>query len=234
MRRLLLVIYVCCLGITGIKAQQEKVKNQPYADMKMFHLGFHVGLHTQDMILTNTGVTTPEGTVLFSEIPSYQPGFSVGVIGDMFLNPYFNLRLIPTLHFGDKEFVFREQESGDEFKTSVRSSYLTFPLEVKYSALRLNNFRPYLTGGVYGAFDLGRKKGEAVLLKGMDYGITIGFGCDIYLPHFKLCPELKFSFGLPNLWETDRKDLSDPEMLKYTDAISKVKSRMIVLTFNFE
>ena len=39
-------------------AQKEKVKNQPYADLKWFHLGFHVGLHAQDLILTNTGVAT--------------------------------------------------------------------------------------------------------------------------------------------------------------------------------
>ena len=36
-------------------AQQEKVKNQPYVDNKLFHLGFHVGLHAQDMILTHSG-----------------------------------------------------------------------------------------------------------------------------------------------------------------------------------
>lgn len=217
--------------------QTEKVKNQPYADMKMFHLGFHVGLHTQDLILNNTGAVASDGNVWFAEIPSYAPGFSVGVIGDMFVNPYLNLRFIPTLHFGDKEFVFRRQgaeEDEKNFKTSVRSSYLTFPLELKYSSFRLNNYRPYLTGGVYGAMDLGRKKGEAILLKGFDYGFTVGIGCDIYLPFFKLCPELKFSFGLKNLLETDRKDLTEPEMIIYTDALSKATSRMITLTFNFE
>jgi len=215
-------------------AQKERVKNQPYADMKLFHLGFHVGLHTQDLILTNTGVQTAAGETWFAEIPTYSPGFSVGVIGDMFLNPYFNLRFIPTLHFGDKKFVFREYESGEEYTTNVRSSYLTFPLEVKYSSFRLNNYRPYLTAGGYGAIDLGRKKGEALLLKGMDLGITVGIGCDIYFPWFKLCPELKFSFGLKNLLETNRPDLADPALEVYTQALSKATSRMIVLTFNFE
>lgn len=234
MRRLLFVLCTCCFVTSGAMAQRERVRNQPYVDMKLFHLGFHVGLHTQDLILSNTGVVTPDGNSWFTEIPSYQPGFSVGVIGDMFLNPYFNLRFIPTLHFGDKEFVFREKDSGEEFKSSVRSSYLTFPLEIKYSSFRLNNVRPYLTGGIYGALDLGRKKGEAILLKSMDYGVTIGFGCNIYLPYFKLCPEIKFSFGLPNLWETNRNDLTDPEGMIYTQAVSKAKSRMIVLTFNFE
>ena len=164
-------------------AQQEKVKNQPYVDNKLFHLGFHVGLHAQDMILTHSGANT-NGEVWFAEIPSYSPGFSVGVIGDMYLNPYFNLRFTPTINFGDKKFVFKEQESGDEFRTSVRSSYLTFPLSVKYSAMRLNNFRPYLVGGIYTAFDLGRKRGNPMLLKGTDFGLEFGLGCNLYLPFF--------------------------------------------------
>jgi hypothetical protein len=215
-------------------AQNEKVKNQPYADMKLFHLGFHVGLHTQDLILTNTGVVTANGETWFAEIPVYSPGFSVGMIGDMFMNPYFNLRFLPSIHFGDKKIVFREDKSEEEYAATVRSNYLTFPLEVKYSSFRLNNYRPYLTVGVYGAFDLGRKKGESILLKGTDYGITLGIGCDIYLPYFKLCPELKFHFGLGNLLETNRTDLTQPELGVYTDALSKATSRMIILTFNFE
>ncbi len=217
----------------GLFAQQEKVKNQPYVDNKLFHLGFHVGLHAQDMILTHSGADT-HGEVWFAEIPSYSPGFSVGVIGDLYMNPYFNLRFTPTINFGDKKFVFKEQESGEEFHTSVRSSYLTFPLAIKYSALRLNNFRPYLIGGIYGAFDLGRKRGNPILLKGTDFGLEFGLGCNVYLPFFRLCPELKFSFGLVDLLEKDRSDLQGQEIIKYPDALSKATSRMVTLTFNFE
>ncbi len=222
-----------CLISLFAFGQKEQPKNQPYADYKMFHLGFHVGIHAQDLILTNTGYSE-NGEIFFAEIPSYSPGFSVGVIGDMFMNPYMNLRLTPTLHFGDKELVFIEKNTQEKLSTAVRSSYLSFPLSVKYSALRLNNYRPYLIGGVYGAFDLGRKKGNPILLKPMDYGLEIGFGCDIYLPYFKLCPELRFSFGLVDLLEKKRDDLTDAEMIKYTNALSKATSRMITLTFNFE
>lgn len=233
MRRLIFIVFVCSLVCSSVLAQKEKVKNQPYADLKWFHLGFHVGLHAQDLLLTNTGVTS-DGGVWFAEIPSYSPGFSVGVIGDMYLNPYFNLRFTPSVHFGDKKFVFREQATGEEFISSVRSTYLNFPLDVKFSAFRLNNYRPYLIGGFYGSFDLGRKKGNPILLKGTDFGVEFGVGCDIYLPFFKLCPELKFCFGLVNLLETKRPDLTDMELMKYTNALSKATSRMVVLTFNFE
>lgn len=233
MRRLFLFIGLGCLISVLSYGQKERPKNQPYADFKMFHLGFHVGIHAQDLILTNSGYSE-NGEIYFAEIPSYSPGFSVGVIGDMFLNPYMNLRFTPTLHFGDKKFIFIEQNTQETFPTVVRSSYLSFPLSLKYTALRLNNYRPYLLGGVYGAFDMGRKKGNPILLKGMDFGIEFGFGCDIYLPYFKLCPELRFSFGLVDLLEKKRDDLNDTELIKYTNALSKATSRMITLTFNFE
>lgn len=233
MRRLFLFIGLGCLISVIAFGQKERPKNQPYADFKMFHLGFHVGIHVQDLILTNTGYAE-NGEILFAEIPAYSPGFSVGVIGDMFLNPFLNLRFTPTLNFGDKQFKFIEQNSQETFSTVVRSSYLSFPLSLKYTALRLNNYRPYLIGGVYGAFDMGRKKGNPLLLKSMDYGVEFGFGCDIYLPYFKLCPELKFSFGLVDLLEKKRDDLNEAELIKYTNALSKATSRMITLTFNFE
>ena len=234
LKRLLCIVAMVSLAIGPAWAQKERVKNQPYADLKWLHLGFHVGVHAQDLLLTNSGVATESGEIWFAEIPSYSPGFSVGVIADMYMNPYFNLRFLPTIHFGDKKFKFMEQTSGETFETNVRSSYVSLPLDVKYSALRLNNYRPYLIGGVFGALDIGRKKGNPILLKGRDFGLEFGIGCDIYLPYFKLCPELKFSFGLVDLLEKNRDDLVDQDLMKYTDALTKATSRMVTLTFNFE
>ncbi|OAV65959.1 hypothetical protein Barb4_03123 [Bacteroidales bacterium Barb4] len=233
MKRIPLFIAIISLAAPVLTAQTERVKNQPYVDMKLYHFGFHIGFHSQDLLLTHNGIPV-NGETWFAEIPSYSPGFSVGVIGDMYMNPYFSLRVTPTIHFGDKSFVFKEKGTGEEFKANVRSNYVTLPVDIKYSALRLNNYRPYLLAGAYGALDIGRKKGNPLLLKGMDYGIEFGIGCDVYLPFFKFCPELKFCFGLANVLEKDRPDLVDRDMVKYSDALSKATSRMVVLTFNFE
>jgi hypothetical protein len=234
LRRLIIIAALCSLVAAGGRAQKQKPRNQPYADMKWYHLGFHIGLHTQDLILANSGIATPGGETWFAEIPAYSPGFSVGVLGDLYLNPYFSLRLSPTVHFGDKQFTFVEQSSKEKFLTSIRSNYLVVPLDVKYAAVRLNNYRPYLIGGVYTAFDIGRKRGNPLLLKGNDYGVEFGFGCDIYLPFFKLCPEIKFCFGLADVLEKDRNDLMSEDDRKYSQALSRATSRMIVFTFNFE
>ena len=65
--------------------------------------------------------------------------------------------------------------------------------------------------------------------------LSVGFGCDFYLPFFKFCPELKFCFGLTDALKHDRPDLSDdPSMLKYTNSLKKVTQQMVVLSFYFE
>jgi hypothetical protein len=215
-------------------SQSRKVMNQPYADYKLYHLGFHLGFHSQDLLLTNNGIASPDGRILFAEIPDYAPGFSVGIIGDLFLNPYMNLRLTPTLHFGDKTLIFKDMESEEEKRVSVRSNYLSIPLDLKISSMRLNNYRPYVLGGVYGALDLGRKKGYPMLLKSADYGFEFGFGCTLYMPYFKLSPEIKFQFGLPDIMVHDRPDLINEADKIYSNSLSKATTRMVVITFNFE
>lgn len=91
-----------------------------------------------------------------------------------------------------------------------------------------------MIGGIYGSMEMGRKKGQPIYHKAVDYGLQIGMGCNIYLPFFKLCPELRFAFGLPNVVEHDRPDLVDDNNIVYTQAIKKAQTRMIMLTFNFE
>lgn len=228
----LLFFIVAFLGSTF--AQSQRLQNQPYADQKVFHFGFMVGMHTQDLMLTQSGHVNENGEVWFSEIPHYSPGFSVGLITDLYINNYMNLRAIPTLHLGSKDFVFKEQTSGEEFKTGTRNNYLTLPLQVKFATGRVNNYRPYLVLGGYGSLELSSRKNRPVLLKPYDYGIEVGVGCDFYLPLFKFSPELKFCFSLTDLYEKNRPDLVDAELMKYALSISKATQRLIVLSFNFE
>ncbi|MDR0541538.1 MAG: PorT family protein [Dysgonamonadaceae bacterium] len=215
-------------------AQTQKVRNQPYGDYKLYHFGITVGMNFQDILLTNSGLAGENGEIWYGTIPNYSPGFTVGLTADLYLNPYMNLRFTPMLCFGDKEFEFVEPATKANFKTNVRSNYLMIPLDLKIRSIRLNNYRPYVLTGVYSAIDLGRKKDEPVLLKSIDYGVSIGLGCDFYLPFVKVIPEIRFCFGLGNILEKDRSDLTDLSMVKYPDALSKGVSRMIVFTFNFE
>lgn len=229
------IICLCfCVFSLRVSAQSRKLQNQPYADQKVFHFGFTLGLHTQDLILTQSGFKNDNNEVWFAEIPSYSPGFTVGIISDLYLNKYMNLRAIPSLCLGAKSFTFREQSTGEEHQTSIKNNYISLPIQVKVTGGRVNNYRPYVVAGSFVNLELASKKGAAVLLKPLDYGWEIGLGCDFYLPLFKLSPELKFGFGLKNILETRRTDITDNEIKKYATSLSEATSRWITLSFNFE
>lgn len=235
MKRFIYIILLFVGFVLNISAQTQKVKNQPYGDQKLIHFGITVGMNFQDIIINNSGLPTDDGLqTWFATIPNYSPGFSVGLLGDLYLNPFMNLRFNPILHFGDKNFEFVEQNTDERYKVSIRSNYLYLPADLKIRSMRLNNYRPYIIVGAYAGLDLGRQTDMAVYLKSMDYGISIGIGCDFYLPIIKVAPEIRFSFGLGDIIVHDRKDLTDLSLQKYSNAIGKGKTRMISFVFNFE
>lgn len=224
----------CSLCAAG-QRRNDELLNRPYADLKRIHFGFSVGMHFQDLNISNNGYLTPEGESWYTDVPAYSPGFCVNVMADLRLSKYFNLRFSPGMYFGNKKVHFRNSVNDEINTQNIKSNYVVLPLELKYSALRYKNLRPYAIGGIMGIMDVSKKRPEQLKLQDLDAMLTIGFGCDLYLPYFKLCPELKFCFGLRNLLDTKRPDLEDnPEMMKYTQSISGVKSNMIVLTFYFE
>lgn len=233
LRNVLLTLMVFCWHLQ-LLGQTQRVQNQPYADQKLYHIGFSVGLCSEDLILTHTGAVASNGEAWFAEIPSYSMGFTVGFIADRYLSQYLNLRVLPTLYFGEKNYVFKEQTSMKEYSTTIRNNYLSLPVMLKFSAQRVNNYRPFVTGGAYVSSELGGVKNQAVRLKNFDYGLQLGVGCNFYLPLFKFCPELRFSFGLRDLIDKERKDLTDNDLRKYTNALASGKSRMISLVLNFE
>lgn len=233
MKRIFIILLSFVFSL-GVNAQIKKIQNRPYIDQRRLHYGFLIGLHTQDLKFENNGYITKDGESWFVDVASYSPGFSVGVLGELYLTKDLALRLIPTLHFGDKTVIFKEQNSKEETRQQIKSTYLSLPFDLKFSAERFNNYRPYVMAGVNPMADLSIKKNGVLLLKSADCYIEAGLGCDFYLPFFKLIPELKFCFGLSNLLKTDRSDLNDKTLLKYTQSVNQINSRMIVLSFYFE
>ena len=228
----LLISFVFALGLT---AQTRKIQNRPYIDQRKFHYGFLLGMHLQDIELENNGYIDPNtGEQWYSEIDNYSPGFTVGVLGALRLNTYFSLRLSPSIHFGQKHAVYHEQVSGAETTQVFKNTYISVPFDVKFAAPRYNNFRPYLIAGLNPMVNLTARKHDALRLKPFDLYLEVGMGCDIYLPFFKLIPELKFCFGLLDIIHRDRSDLIDGTLLKHTNSVNSGHSNMIVLTFNFE
>lgn len=240
MKRLLskILIYVAMAAVplaASARSFNDKLLNRPYADLKRFHLGFSVGMQFMDVSLANNGFVTEDGQSWFMEQPGWDPGFCVNGLVDLRLNKYFNLRFSPGMYFGSRNIHMVDVNSETTEQQSIKTAYVVAPLDIKYSALRLRNIRPYMTTGIMPAFDVSKKRNDLIRFKNTDLYWTIGFGCDTYLPYFKFIPEIKFCLGLTNVLQTDRPDLAEePDKLKFTQSLKKATSKMIVLTFYFE
>lgn len=232
-----LIGMVCLFGCQVVEAQRlnDKVLNRPYSDLRRWHLGFSVGLHTQDLKFTHNGYVTADGQSWFVEQPSFSPGFCVNGLIALRLNDYFSVRFSPGMYFGNRDLRMRDVNTGAEERQNIKTAFVVAPLDVKFAAQRFRNARPYLVGGIMPAFDVSKKRSDFIKLKTTDMFLTVGFGCDFYLPYFKLIPELKFCFGLTDVVQHKRPDLQDqPDKLKITQSIKKATSQMVVLTFYFE
>ncbi|MBP3823084.1 MAG: PorT family protein [Bacteroidaceae bacterium] len=234
MKRLFLLLAYLAATTLAV-AQEQRIQNRPYLDTRFLHYGFFVGVDMMDLELKNNGYVDPEsGEQWYTEVDNYQPGFVVGVLGELRLNKYLGLRLQPSIHFGQKHIVFHEQLSGRDSTQNIKSTYLSVPLSLKIAAPRYNNFRPYFSVGVSPTIDLTARKHRALRTEMLDCYIELAAGCDIYLPFFKLIPELRFSFGLRDVLVHDRDDLVDLSLLKFTKGLDKGHSKMITLAFYFE
>ena len=230
------VFLLLLLTITSVSmgAQKRTVMNRPYIDQRRFHYGFLAGVHMQDMELQQNGYKDAAGNQWFAEIPNFEPGFSVGILGELYLTKHLALRLIPTMHFGTKNVTFRNAKNNERQYQSIKSTYISLPIDLKFSAERFNNYRPYAMVGVNPVLDLTVKKQKQLLLKKFDCYLEVGFGCDFYSPWFKFIPEIKFCYGLMNIIDKDRSDVIDMSQLIFTESVDKGRSKMIVLTFYFE
>lgn len=207
-----------------------------FGDDKFIHFGFSLGTNLMDFGITPS-LQDVNGVVYQADVSKLQPGFSVGIIGDMKMGRYLNLRFTPTLHFGERNLSF--SSANDSMSVIVSSAPICLPLYIKYSSERYGNLRPYLIGGGGVYIDFGTDKEKPIYLRPFDVFAEFGVGCDIYFSFFKLAPELKFSIGANNLFiPLEERDgmggnLNDDNK-KFSQALSKLTARMLTLTFNFE
>lgn len=235
MKRLLSLFVCLAFLLSSALAQDPRIQNRPYLDNRFLHYGFFVGVDMMDLELKNNGFLDPEsGERWYTDVDNYQPGFVVGVLGELKLNKYLGLRVQPSIHFGQKHLVFHEQLSNRDSTQNLKSTLLSVPISLKIAAPRYNNFRPYFAVGAAPTIDLTARKHMALRTEALDCYIEFAAGCDIYLPYFKLIPELRFSFGLRDIIVHDRDDLTDTSLLKFTRSLDKGHAKMITLAFYFE
>ena len=234
-------------------AQRTVVKNLTTFDDKRLHFGFTLALNTLDFnidhyptIGDNSNKFVPGEVVggipigadkpIRADISTLTPGFTVGIITNLRLSESLDLRFLPGMSFGERKLTYNipieegNNLSKDQF-FSIKSTFLDFPLLIKYKSRRMNNQRPYLIGGVAYRIDINKSgKEDLVRTKPFSSYLEAGMGWDTYLQFFRLSTELKFSFGLSNILNNGPKD----QLQVYTNAFSRLSSNVFTLSFHFE
>lgn len=235
MKRSILYIFILLIS-TAAFAQAPKVKNLQRFDAKKYHFGFSLGFNSGSFALHRKPFQFPQDSLANIEVVN-QSGFNLGIVTDLHLNRYFNLRFVPTLVFGQRNLNFRFlNEQGEPYVVErvIESTYLDFPILLKYRSARLNNFAAYLIAGIKPSIDLAsnekvdnRDIPESIIkLRRNTTNAEVGIGTDFFLPYFKFAIEAKMSYGLQNVMVRDNTELSEP--------IERILPKMFILSFLFE
>jgi len=236
MKQLLFVIGLMMLVQTA-SAQlfvKEKILNQENFDKQRLTWGFFLGLNTYDFNFDyyrdRSDIQTKMNT-----------GFNVGLVSDLRLNDYFNIRFEPGLYINQRDLYYSEDwfnttPNSNDLLREVKSTYVHFPVLLKVSTKRLNNFKPYILGGFSTALNLSSNQenpddnsvGQFRTKRGMLF-YEIGFGIDFYLYWFKFSPSIRGVFAINDELVRDR-DPNSP----WTSNIESMQSRGVFLNFTFQ
>jgi len=242
MRKPILSLFLLLCTLT-VFSQVERPRNLTAFDLKRIHFGFTVGLNLMDM-----GFTRNDESELYADLSYLQPGFQVSIVSDLRLNKNWNLRFLPGISFGSREIWFYEYSEGTvgepvEIRhvanpVPLGPAFLDFPLHFKYRSVRVNNYRPYVVGGLNFRYDMSAKKpgvydsdsDEYVKFKRGDLYLEFGFGVDNYLRYFKFAPEIKVAVGLMNMIDPSGRT----GFPYFANSIEYARSYIIMLNFHFE
>jgi len=266
LKKALKIIAVTLLLIAAVvpaQAQRRVIHYLPKYEQEPYHFGFLLA-YNQMMYTIKTvedyqnipqpANSWPNGNY---NIPSTQnlyvynietlqtPGFTVGIIGSKRLGRYFDLRLIPSLSFSERRMrydVAVKNLDGDitmkSFTKSIGTTFVEFPLNIKYRSKRYNNIGAYLMGGINPKIDLASQKDNKetdgqgnefinnLVTKRFDVAGEIGAGFDIYNQWFKMGIEVKMSYGLL--------DIVKNEAFIYTAPIDKLRNKLFQISLIVE
>lgn len=163
-------------------------------------------------------------------------GFNVGLIGELRLNKFLDLRFEPGLHYNSRKIGFVGFSDINDVVREAKSTYINFPLLLKASTKRLGNWKPFLVGGFSTSINLGSNEdslddnsaGTFRMTKNTYY-YEIGFGIDFYTAYFKFAPSIRGVFAINDELIPD----IDPNS-PWTGNINTMKTRGIFVNFTFE
>ncbi|TDD99875.1 PorT family protein [Flavobacterium cellulosilyticum] len=167
-------------------------------------------------------------------------GFNVGLVADLRLQEYINLRFEPGLYYTQRNFhyptsYFPTTPTESNKLREVNGTNLHFPLLLKFSSLRTGNIRPYLLGGVSATLNLASNSKSLddnyeniFRVKRWTNNYELGLGIDVFSEYFIFSPSIRGVFGLKDELIRD----NNPDS-PWTGNIESIKTRAIFINFTF-
>ncbi len=236
MKKLFFVLALL-LAVNSAKAQgifnKERIANLDNFDKKLLTWGYFLGFNSYDFKFDYIDQYADNNTDILVEKSA---GFNVGLIGDLRLNQYMNLRLEPGLYFTQRDLTFPNLIEKKDYFRETKSTYIHIPLLLKISTKRLNNFKPFILAGVSTSYNLSsneahpddNRQGKFRMAKSTNY-YELGFGMDFYLYYFKFTPSIRGVFAMSDELVRDV-DANSP----WTGNIDKMSSRGLFINFTFQ
>ena len=228
-----LIALLFCVSFNSFGQRHKKPQNLPRYDFKKIHFGFTLGINSLNFNVNKNNNFLNNDTLL-SMLSEDQKGFNLGIVSNLRLGKYTDLRFIPTLVFGERilNYSFNNQSNLPSQEKRIESTMIDFPFSLKYKSERYNNFRTYVMCGIKYSLDIASQSEiddegqELVKLNNHDLMIEGGFGIDFYLQYFKFSPQIKLSHGIINILTKDS--------TLYTETIKNLKTSSWMISFTFE
>ncbi len=231
MKRLFFLFLGMFLLTLPLMAQfnEKPVLNIENKDKKFLNYGYYLGFNQYDFKFDYKN-NTPDVLVDKSF------GFTVGLIGEMRINEFLDLRFEPGLAYNLRTLGFPGFDEERDALREVKSTYINFPLLLKVSTRRLGNFKPFIVGGGSASLNLGSNEtslddnssGTFRMTKWV-YNYELGFGIDFYLEYFKFTPSIRGVFAITDELVPD----VDPNS-PWTGNIDAMRTRGLFINFTFE
>ena len=207
---------------------RKPIINLENFDKQRVHWGYFLGFNSYDFKFDYEEVDKD------IEVQS-TTGFNVGLIGNLRLMEYLDLRFEPGLYYAQRNLIYPNIEDPFDRLREVKSTYIHFPLLLKFSSKRIGNVRPYLVGGYSQSMNLGSNSkakddnyNERFRMKKMTSNYELGFCIDLYFEYFKFSPSIRGVFGLND--ELIRDNTPDSP---WTGNVSSMKTRGVFINFAF-
>ena len=208
---------------------ESPILNKQNEDKKFLNWGYFLGFNQYDFKFEYKDNARD---ILVSK----SLGFNVGLIGEMRINEFLDLRFEPGLHYGSRLLGFPSFDNERDAIREVKSTYINFPILLKVSAKRFGNWKPFVIGGGSRTLNLGSNEASlddnssgTFRMKKWVYNYELGFGIDFYLEYFKFTPSIRGVFALTDELVPDE-DPNSP----WTGNIDSMKTRGIFINFTFE